>query len=142
MRAYNWSAPTDFATVCKRARGRCHINAVRKFRAAERRSRLLEILEQYPRGVEPFQQELADRLGVSQSTISRDLRILRPRTLPSWLTPLAPWPVAGPAKEQSAPVPVPEPIMPAAADEPFVPAAEAFLQEVWEKAGFPGRLGE
>jgi hypothetical protein len=142
MRVYNWSAPTDFATVCRRAKARCHYNAVRKFRAMHRRVRLLEILEQYPRGVEPYQQELAERLGVSQATISRDLRILRPRRPPSWLIPLAPWPVAEPARAPEPIVPVPEPIVPVPEPEPFVPAAEAFLQSVWEEAGFPGRIGD
>lgn len=62
----NWEA------VCKRAGGRRHYNAQRTFRALERRLRVSELLLELgsKRGVQKI---VANRLGVSESTISRDV---------------------------------------------------------------------
>lgn len=74
----NWSTPTDWDTVIRRAGGRRHYNSVRRVRAQLRRLRIARWLgdpENWPlllrRG---WQKELARRLGVSQATVSRDLR--------------------------------------------------------------------
>jgi hypothetical protein len=94
MRVYNWSARVDDVSAYKRVSGRNHYNAVRKHQATLRRAHLLEILLQYSLGREPYQRGLACQLGVSQVTISRDLRVIR-RPPPAPTTPLPPLPTAG-----------------------------------------------
>ena len=83
-----WSDATDPDTVARRAAGRRRYNSVRKFRAAYRRaevSRLvLELMQAYDecesrsRPAAMFgwgiQSEVARRLGVHRSTVSRDVR--------------------------------------------------------------------
>ncbi len=66
--------------VCRRAGGRRHYNSVRQFRAALRRTELAHLLVTGAVG-SPFfdrgtQRRLADRLGVSETTISRDIATL------------------------------------------------------------------
>ncbi len=73
-----WAAPTDPETVARRAAGRRRYNAMRQF---WRELRRLELLERCPSllalisrtGV---QKRLAAELGVSPSTISRDVKAI------------------------------------------------------------------
>lgn len=70
----NWSAPTDFDLVCKRAAGRRRYNAERQAGARERfKIVLMTILP--PEGRERgTQAQLARSLGVHPSTICRDVK--------------------------------------------------------------------
>jgi hypothetical protein len=72
-----WSEPTDWATVCKRNRGRARYNSWRQYLATMRRRRVLEYLAAWgwKRGVQTM---IARELGVHRSTISRDFRVLMP----------------------------------------------------------------
>jgi DNA-binding CsgD family transcriptional regulator len=66
-----WSAPTAWASVCRRAGGRRHINAMRQLRATRRRLEVGRLLgEAYTPG------EIAAQLGVSRWTVWRDVRAL------------------------------------------------------------------
>ncbi len=74
-RATNWTAATDFETVCLRANGRRHYNALRQFRALMRRSEIVRLavtknISLFEHG---FQARLARELGVHRSTVNRDL---------------------------------------------------------------------
>jgi AraC-like DNA-binding protein len=75
MRATNWSEPTDSLSAAKRAAGRRHYNAVRQFCAEHRRLAVSKLLIRigWRRGC---QTEIARKLGVSRSTICRDLQTL------------------------------------------------------------------
>ena len=75
MRARNWSTPTDWATVVRRAAGRRHYNNVRQFRALLRRWDLSALLVTLGLGY-GARAEAARRLGVSEATISRDIKRL------------------------------------------------------------------
>lgn len=70
-----WSAPVSDSEAYKRAGGRRRYNAVRRLRAILRRQQVAELLAS---GYS--QAEIAERLGVSQSTISRDVLHLRAET--------------------------------------------------------------
>jgi hypothetical protein len=103
----DWAAPTDRETVCRRAAGRRHYNAVRSFRRLERRLRVARLLLKYPRWdglrrVRGVQARIARELGVSPGTICRDVRFLHDAwrrahlcpacatlVLPSWADPAA-----------------------------------------------------
>jgi len=77
----NWSAPTDWSAVCKRASGRRGYNAHRQFQAVWRRVQVVNFLGQwgFKHGV---QRQIAVALGVSESTISRDLAFLKAQSGP------------------------------------------------------------
>lgn len=77
----NWSAPTDWSAVCKRASGRRSYNRHRQFQAAWRRVQIVNFLRQwgFKHGV---QRQIASALGVSESTISRDLAVLNAQSGP------------------------------------------------------------
>jgi DNA-binding transcriptional MocR family regulator len=69
----NWSAPTDYDLVCRRAAGRRRYNAKRQAEAHKRFKIVLAVTfptEGHKRGA---QAQLARELGVSRSTISRDV---------------------------------------------------------------------
>jgi IS30 family transposase len=68
----DWTTRTDRETVCKRAAGRRHYNAWRQFCASERRLRVEEMLHEL-RSKRGSQKRIAALLGVSESTISRDV---------------------------------------------------------------------
>lgn len=72
----NWSAPTSWDEVCKRASGRRHYNAIRQFRAVFRRRKVARLWLAYG-GEWGCQRRIAEELGVSEATISRDLDTLR-----------------------------------------------------------------
>jgi len=66
-----WSDWTDPETVARRAGGRRHYNAMRRFRATFRRFEVARLLRQGLRQV-----DIARRLGVHRSTICRDVAAL------------------------------------------------------------------
>ena len=63
--------------VERRASGRRHYNSVRQFRALERQGQVVRLLAQGMR----TRQEIARRLGVHPSTISRDIQALQALSL-------------------------------------------------------------
>ena len=68
-----WSAPTDFATVCRRAAGRRRYHA-RRQAAARARCRIVFAVALTPEWLKRGgQARLARELGVHRSTISRDV---------------------------------------------------------------------
>jgi hypothetical protein len=68
-----WSQPTSFNEVCRRAGGRRAYNALRRDRRLFRRVDVMRLLREYGyrRGV---QARIATVLGVSEATISRDVK--------------------------------------------------------------------
>jgi hypothetical protein len=104
MNRQGWRAPTDFAAVCKRATGRRVFNARRKYRAWQRRQQVRDLLtsalsnlpvenrpvDVLPHGRPPSQKwparglvvAIARQLGVSASTIARDVRVLQSEEQP------------------------------------------------------------
>ena len=79
MRNSAWSAPTDWETVCKRARGRANYNARRRLAARLRQREVLVLLARFgwKYGVQSL---IAAHLGVHKSTICRDLATMMPLT--------------------------------------------------------------
>jgi IS30 family transposase len=71
---HNRILPLD--QVARRAGGRRHYNAVRRLRAVQRK---VQVAQLYREGLS--QHEIARRLGVHPSTISRDLAYLHTRWL-------------------------------------------------------------
>jgi transcriptional antiterminator len=82
MDAETWSERTDFNAVCRRAGGRRGYNYRRQFCAEYRRLQLSQLWDKNPPLMRGMQSRLAEELGVSRSTISRDLKRLRRRTRP------------------------------------------------------------
>jgi hypothetical protein len=78
----NWSAPTDWPTVCARAGGRRRYNAVRTFLANQRRRQVLELLVELGGLERGAQSRIAEALGVHRSVISKDLKKLLPLATP------------------------------------------------------------
>jgi hypothetical protein len=78
-----WSADTCWEEVCRRAAGRRHYNGVRRVRALLRRREVARLLlvkgGLTTRGT---QAALARELGVSRSTISRDVAYLLRQSRP------------------------------------------------------------
>jgi DNA-binding NarL/FixJ family response regulator len=78
-----WTQPVDWDTVCRRARGRSRINAWRRHLATLRRREVLNLLQRFgwKYGVQAL---IAAHLGVSESTVSRDIKAIFPlmRTCP------------------------------------------------------------
>ena len=72
-----WSESTSRDEVCRRAAGRRHYNSVRRFRATARRAEVMRLLcvqgSMFERGT---QARLARQLGVSRSTVCRDMAFL------------------------------------------------------------------
>ena len=69
----NWSAPTDFESVCRRAAGRRRYNAKRRAEARERYKIVVEAIMPTNGRKRGSQAQLARALGVSRSTICRDV---------------------------------------------------------------------
>lgn len=68
----NWSDRESFDAVCRRASGRRHYNAMRKFQATYRRIQVTNLLSKW--GFEyGVQARIAQELNVSEATISRDI---------------------------------------------------------------------
>lgn len=76
----DWNASTDWATVCRRAAGRARWNAIRRLLAAVRRCEVARLLSEFAPYYSPLQRGLQVRiartLGVSEATISRDVRAI------------------------------------------------------------------
>jgi hypothetical protein len=77
VRNSSWSKPTDWETVCKRARGRANYNSVRRLQAQLRRREVLHLWWQW-RDKPGLQTLIAAHLGVHKSTICRDVQRLFP----------------------------------------------------------------
>jgi len=84
----SWGAATGWDEVCRRAAGRRHHNAHRRTLQLYRRMLVSHLILRYGyyRGI---QVRIARELGVSEATISRDVRAMwhpgRPVTIPaSW----------------------------------------------------------
>src|SRR5262249_17222205 len=77
----NWSAPTTQAEVFRRASGRRHYHAIRRFRRDHRRLQVAELLTRYGMGW-GYQARIARELGVSRVTIHRDMKYLLESYLP------------------------------------------------------------
>jgi hypothetical protein len=77
VRKTPWSQPTSWDEVTRRAAGRYKYNKVRQVRAALRRRDILKLLGEWgwTYGV---QAQIARVLGVSETTISRDVAQLMP----------------------------------------------------------------
>ncbi len=77
----NWSSPTSWEIVCKRAAGRRRYNSARQSRALDRRYELLTFLVESDIGVFTWgiRAVLADKFGVHPATISRDIKALLKR---------------------------------------------------------------
>lgn len=70
----NWSATTDFETVCRRAAGRRRYHAKRQAEARERFKIVLAATFSPEGQKQGTQAELARALGVHRSTICRDVK--------------------------------------------------------------------
>jgi hypothetical protein len=73
-----WNQRTDFESVCRRASGRRRYNAVRHLDMLMRRQETAELALRLGRGFfgRGARAEIARRLGVHRSTISRDVKAL------------------------------------------------------------------
>jgi DNA-binding MarR family transcriptional regulator len=71
-----WSKPTTFDEVCRRAAGRNAYNDVRKIGMLARRIEVAEMLLEFGPLHRGAQADIARRLGVARSTISRDVKAL------------------------------------------------------------------
>jgi hypothetical protein len=72
-----WPDLTTNDEAARRAGGRRNYNAFRQRQALQRRAKVLTMLKEYPNPVEHgIRARLARELGVSRSTISRDLAFL------------------------------------------------------------------
>ena len=69
----DWSAKTDFDSVCKRAAGRRRYNAERRAEARERYKLVVEAIMPPEGRKRGSQAQLARALGVHRSTICRDV---------------------------------------------------------------------
>jgi hypothetical protein len=72
----NWSAATDWDTVCRRNAGRRHYNSVRAFQRAYRRKQVVELLTTHSLTERGTRAWIARQLGVSRSVITRDIQAL------------------------------------------------------------------
>jgi hypothetical protein len=70
-----WGAPTTWDEVCRRAAGRAKYHALRRVQRAVRRKKVLRRLRRY-KAVPGVQARIARELGVSEATISRDVKAL------------------------------------------------------------------
>lgn len=73
-----WNQPKTFSEVCRRAGGRRAYNALRRDLAGFRRLDVARLLKEF--GIQHgVQARIARELGVTEATISRDLKALRSR---------------------------------------------------------------
>ena len=74
----SWRRETDWDTVCRRAAGRRHYNALRQFHAALRRA---EVERMWIEAGCAYgaRARIARAIGVSEATISRDIRAIEER---------------------------------------------------------------
>lgn len=76
MNKVSWSHPTNADEVARRAGGRRLYNSVRQLQANLRRFEVAEMMLGYDVDEHGTQAKVARRLGVSQSTIGRDVKWL------------------------------------------------------------------
>ena len=69
----NWQ-PQTREEFYKRASGRRHYNSMRQFKARERRLEVCELFFRLGFNKWGVRAEIADRLGVSEATVSRDVK--------------------------------------------------------------------
>jgi hypothetical protein len=69
-----WSQPTTAAEAIARARGRAKYNSIRHLAVSQRRAEVLRLYLEFGGG-RGVQTRIAEVLGVSRSTVCRDLRI-------------------------------------------------------------------
>src|SRR5688500_17808012 len=74
--AGNWSAHTSFSEVQRRAGGRSRYNDRRRVAAALRRIQVMELLQSETILTRGTQARLARAVGVSEATLSRDVKAL------------------------------------------------------------------
>jgi hypothetical protein len=77
-----WSRPTSWETVCRRASARRQLNAVKTLLADLRRAQVLELLIELGGLGWGVQAEIARRLQVHPSVISKDIKRLMPLARP------------------------------------------------------------
>lgn len=70
-----WGAHTSWDEVCRRAAGRAKYHALRRLERDLRRRRVLRLLARHGLG-HGVQARIARKLGVAESTISRDTKAL------------------------------------------------------------------
>ncbi len=70
-----WGMPATWDEVCRRASGRRRYNADRKLQAQMRRLEVASLMQRWGGG-HGVQARIARHLGVSEATISRDVRAL------------------------------------------------------------------
>jgi len=68
--SYEWDE------ICRRAGGRRRYNARRKLIAEMRRFKVAQLVKEYGLYERGVQKRIADELGVSEATISRDIALL------------------------------------------------------------------
>lgn len=71
---FQWARETQMSVVSRRAGGRRRHNALRQFRAEYRRTLLVREIERAGGIAHRIQAQIAKTLGVSESTISRDIK--------------------------------------------------------------------
>jgi putative protein kinase ArgK-like GTPase of G3E family len=69
-----WSAPVSDHEAHRRAGGRAHYNTIRKYRALMRQIEVLRLFDVYSGFIYRVQARIARELGVSRSTVSRDVK--------------------------------------------------------------------
>jgi predicted DNA-binding transcriptional regulator YafY len=80
-------SPTlSFDQICRRASGRRRYNLQRQMSAMDRRKEVAKLLTLYGRRARGVQLRIARELGVSESTISRDIRHIRSAIIDKRLT--------------------------------------------------------
>jgi len=72
----DWHAETDTETINRRAGGRRRYNAWRGFKRAHRHRLVVQLLRQYGMLKHGVNARIARELGVSKSTITRDVQAL------------------------------------------------------------------
>jgi hypothetical protein len=77
VRKTAWHQSTSWDTVCRRAIGRRKFNAIRQLKAQLRRGQVLRLLHDLGWGYR-VQVKIAAALGVSEATVSRDLKTILP----------------------------------------------------------------
>src|SRR3984957_16966277 len=71
-----WSRLVSHDEAARRAAGRRHLNAMRRFEADRRRGEVSRLVEERGGPAHGIRTAIAKELGVSRSTISRDIRAL------------------------------------------------------------------
>lgn len=92
----SWSFPTSPDVAARRAGGRRHYNRRRQTLALIRRTEVCELLDRFPLREWGTVSRIARLLGVSASTVCRDIKAMFPpavlaalrRPIPRWVRPM------------------------------------------------------